>query len=567
MPTRPLERMLLYLHKTARFSDLHHRTDSQLLDDFLIGRDEVAFEALLRRHGPMVLGVCRRVLGNQADADDAFQATFLVLLRKAKTLAARERLGNWLHGVAYRTALRARSRQMLRQQKEQQAERPMFVEPAGECDVRSLLDEELRRLPRKYRLPIVLCHLEGRSRRIVAQQLRLPEGTLSSRLATGRKLLATRLARRGYGVAGATLVAALGDTSARAAVTSGLIRETTQIATLVASGKVTFAGCISAPVAALTEGVVKAMFWTKLKVVAAAVLAVTVVSTGAFLGGRAALGQGAAPPSQAAQSDEREAQATRKAVGPKINGVRMDLGFMFLNSVEYQLPIKANDQLHAVAFVDGGTVDGGTVLLGGSKAKAKDAEPKREKEIEAKLKAPINVDFKETPLNKVVEDLRTWQVLNIVLDRPALADEGIAETRPITMRLTNVSVKTALNLLTHDARLTYIIRDEVVVITTKQTARGKVLTKIYSVSDLVGVTGRLIDNTSVDCLVKLIQNAIAPQTWTEMGGNGSIDFYPRGINLVIKQTPDIHEQITCLLEGMRELKKKTEAAASKAGEP
>lgn len=562
MPTRPLERMLLYLHKTARFSDLHYRTDSQLLDDFLLGRDEVAFEALLRRYGPMVLGVCRRVLGNQADADDAFQATFLVLLRKAKTLAARERLGNWLHGVAYRTALRARSRQMLRQQKEQQAERPMFVEPAGECDVRSLLDEELRRLPRKYRLPIVLCHLEGRSRRHVAQQLRLPEGTLSSRLAAGRKLLATRLARRGYGVAGATLVAALGDNSARAAVTSGLIRETKQIATLVASGKVTFAGCISAPVAALTEGVVKAMFWTKLKVVAAAVLAVSVVSTGAFLGGRSALGQAAAP-RQAAQSDEQEAQARRKAVGPEINGVRVDFGFMLLNSVEYQLPIKANDHLYAVTFVDGGTV-----LLGGLKAKAAtDARSKREQEIEAKLKAIINVDFKETPLNQVVADIRTWHGLNIVLDRPALADEGIAETRPITMRLTNVSLRTALNLLTHDARLTYMIRDEIIVITTEQTARGKVLTKIYTVSDLVGVTGRLIDNTSVDCLVKLIQNAIAPQTWTEMGGNGSIDFYPRGINLVIKQTPDIHEQITCLLEGMRELKKKTEAAASKAGEP
>src|SRR5688500_1835164 len=147
--------------------DCHRKTDGQLLEQFLTLRDEAAFTALIRRHGPMVLGVCRRILGNAADADDAFQATFLVLVRKAPSLAARPVLGDWLHGVARRTALKAQ-RAAARRREQELAQVRDAVAPAPRNDWLPLLDEELTRLPEKYRLPIVLCDLEEKTRREAA---------------------------------------------------------------------------------------------------------------------------------------------------------------------------------------------------------------------------------------------------------------------------------------------------------------------------------------------------------------------------------------------------------------
>src|SRR5262249_13548239 len=152
------------------------------------------------RHGPMVLGVCRRLLGDSADAEDAFQAAFLVFVRKAASIAGREALGGWLHGVAYRTALEARGRRARRRAKEKQAgEMPEpLVEPDEHLrDLRPLLDQELNRLPDKYGVPVILCELEGKTRKEAARILGLPEGTLSWRLAQAKKMLAKRLSRHG----------------------------------------------------------------------------------------------------------------------------------------------------------------------------------------------------------------------------------------------------------------------------------------------------------------------------------------------------------------------------------
>src|SRR5205085_2258074 len=137
------------------------QTDGELLAQFLAGRDELAFEALLRRHGPMVLGTCRRILGNADDAEDAFQATFLVLVRKGGTLTARAVLGDWLHGVARRTALNARRACARRRVKEGAMARPEAQGEEVQDGALALLDEELGRLPQKYRLVLVLCELEG----------------------------------------------------------------------------------------------------------------------------------------------------------------------------------------------------------------------------------------------------------------------------------------------------------------------------------------------------------------------------------------------------------------------
>ncbi len=272
------------LRKAALARDGCGLSDGQLLERYVAGRDEAAFEALVRRHGPMVWGVVRRVAGNGPDAEDAFQATFLVLVRKAAGLRARELVGNWLYGVAYRTALKARTAAARRRARERQVEQMPHPEVAADeawSDLQPLLDRELERLPEKYRVPLVLCELEGRGRKEVARQLRLPEGTLSSRLATARRMLAARLTRRGLTLSAAALGAVLSRQAAPAAVPRALLVSTVNVAK--AARHATAVGAVPAGVSALTDGVLKGMLMRKLKLttallLGAAVLGVTAVA-------------------------------------------------------------------------------------------------------------------------------------------------------------------------------------------------------------------------------------------------------------------------------------------------
>jgi RNA polymerase sigma factor (sigma-70 family) len=200
-----------------------HTTDGQLLGRFATDRDETAFAELVRRHGSMVLGVCRRIVGNAHDADDVFQATFLVLARKARGLVAHTAVGPWLYGVAHRAALKARTTAARRRAKEAAAARPEGAEPMGaSSDVLVIIEQELDRLPKRYREPLVLCVLCGRPRKEVARKLGVPEGTLASRLAKAREMLADRLQRRGViapttVAAGCAVPVALADAAVRAA--------------------------------------------------------------------------------------------------------------------------------------------------------------------------------------------------------------------------------------------------------------------------------------------------------------------------------------------------------------
>ena len=198
MRTAPLNQAVEAVRRTLLTQEAAGLTDGQLLERFTAHRDEAAFEAIVRRHGPMVWGVCRRILGNSTDAEDAFQSAFMVLVRRAASLAAPDLVAGWLHGVACRTALKARMTRARRRQREQPLD--ITSEPAvsdAGRDWEPILDRELSLLPERYRVPVILCELEGRSRKETASQLRIPEGTLSSRLAQARKLLARRLSRRG----------------------------------------------------------------------------------------------------------------------------------------------------------------------------------------------------------------------------------------------------------------------------------------------------------------------------------------------------------------------------------
>jgi len=252
-------------------------TDGQLLGRFVERREGAVFEAIVRRHGPMVRGVCRRVLRDPHDADDAYQATFLVLARKAASIAHREQVGNWLYGVAYRTAVKARAMRSKRRKREGRVSE--MTEPATAPDdpmgdLVESLDRELSRLPRKYRLPVVLCDLEGRTHREAADQLGWPVGTVSSRLSRAKALLARRMSRYGVALSVGSLAVLLARDAASAGMPTWSAGSTARSASLFATWGTTKAGVGPAGVAALAREVVKSMFLSRIKrIVALLVLA------------------------------------------------------------------------------------------------------------------------------------------------------------------------------------------------------------------------------------------------------------------------------------------------------
>ena len=196
----------------------------------------------------MVWGVCRRVLANHHDAEDAFQATFLVFVRKAASIASPELLANWLYGVAHQTALKARATTAKRQARERQVTQmpePAATEPDLWHDLQPLLDQELSRLPDKYRVAIVLCDLEGKTRKEAARQLGVPDGTLAARVARGRALLAKRLKRHGLAVSGGALAMVLAQSAASAGVPAAVVSSTIKAAKLFAAGPAAATGVIS----------------------------------------------------------------------------------------------------------------------------------------------------------------------------------------------------------------------------------------------------------------------------------------------------------------------------------
>jgi RNA polymerase sigma factor (sigma-70 family) len=282
--TSQISKVIDYLRRTVLAGGEADLTDGQLLECFVRHRDEAAAAALVRRHGPMVWGVCRRVLHSHHDAEDAFQATFLVLLRKAASITSRELVANWLYGVAHQTALKARATTAKRMGREKQVmempEPAAGTEPDLWPDLQPLLDQELSRLPDKYRLAVVLCDLEGKSRKEAARQLKIPEGTLSSRLTTARTMLATRLARHGLAVSSVSVAAVLAQNLASASVPSSALAATIKAVTLVAAGKTAATGLISAKVATLTEGVVKSMLVAKLKIATELALLLAIFGAG-----------------------------------------------------------------------------------------------------------------------------------------------------------------------------------------------------------------------------------------------------------------------------------------------
>ncbi len=300
-------------------------SEGELLDRFVRAHDEAAFEALVARHGPMVLGVCRQLLRDPNDVDDAFQATFLVLVRKAATLRRCDLLGNWLYGVAFRVALRARSQATRRTgrfgsqgaiEKLAAAEDlPGSVEGAATSrDLESgpWLHEEVSHLPERYRTPIVLCYFEGLTHDEAASRMGCPLGTVKGRLSRARDLLRRRLTRRGVALSAAALASQLSAPHAEAAVPAALELATMRGAlSLISSASLSLVrvSSISLPVTVLAQGVLDAMIWNQVRIAAVSLVVAGTLATGVVVGATQFNGG-------SAEGSATEAPAAQRAANP-----------------------------------------------------------------------------------------------------------------------------------------------------------------------------------------------------------------------------------------------------------
>src|SRR5262245_33275147 len=300
-------------------------TDRELVRAFAATRDEAAFAEIVRRHGPMVLAVCRRVLADAPEADDAFQAVFLVLARRAGSVGRPERLGGWLPGVAVRCARRARSAAASRRAKEHpmtDVAAPAAADPLW-ADARPVLDEEIGKLPEKLRAALVLCELEGLGRAEAAERLGVPEGTLSSRLARAKEALRSRLVRRGLAptLVGVGLI--LSQAKAAAAVPPALFDAAGGLAAGVPAAG---AGVVSAAAAGLAQKELTAMFVKKLVLSVAVGVGVLGAAGLGWYGWAAARGEARAEAradEKAAKTDKDKIQGKWKITEAVISGRRL----------------------------------------------------------------------------------------------------------------------------------------------------------------------------------------------------------------------------------------------------
>jgi RNA polymerase sigma factor (sigma-70 family) len=371
MTTSPVTAFLRHLRRLTARQGSEHLSDRQLLRHFTAQGDEAAFATLVYRHGPSVLAVGRRVLHDRHAAEDVFQATFLVLARKAASIRKRQALASWLYGVAYRLAVRAKAQAGKRMLHERAQRTPPSEDPARTAAWRELvavLDEELARLPDKYRAPLVLCYLEGKTQEAAARQLGWALSTLHDRLERGRERLRVRLEGRGVALSAGLLATALSQQAAEAAVSAALLDVTVEAALAFgAGGTVTAAASTQAML--LAKGVVHAMYVTKLKAMAVAIFAVGVLGLGtgklthSLLAGKPAAegkAEAAKPPAKAVEKSipaEAPQARTDRYGDPLPEGALARLGTTRLRHVSFH-----PTQVRAFAYFP----DGKTLASGGT---------------------------------------------------------------------------------------------------------------------------------------------------------------------------------------------------------
>lgn len=316
MANDSLPRFLRHLRRLLARQGSKDLSDGRLLQLFIAERDEAAFAILVSRHGPLVLGVGRRILHDQSAAEDVFQATFLVLAKKARSIRKQESLASWLYGIAHRLAVRAKAQAAKRQSVEQRGKKVTALEPSVEVTWRELgaaLDDELARLADKHRAPLILCYLEGLTQDEAARQLGWPTSTLRDRLARGRELLRDRLEARGFLLSTGLLATALSQSAASGLVSTSLLDATIEGAVAITMGETVAAG-FSAEAIVLAKGALQAMFLTKIKIATVLAMATGLlgISSGAVMKSALAKRQAAVQETEQLEAPAKAAPVTER---------------------------------------------------------------------------------------------------------------------------------------------------------------------------------------------------------------------------------------------------------------
>jgi RNA polymerase sigma factor (sigma-70 family) len=461
--------------------------EGELLEEFITRRDESAFEALVLRHGPMVLGICRQLLRDPNDVDDAFQATFLILARKAASLRRRDLLGNWLYGVAYRVASQARSLAARRASRHcnlgqvdpREIEAASAVEP--EADAIAWLHEEVSRLPDKYRAPIVLCYLEGLTHEEASDRLRWPLGTLKGRLSQAKNLLRKRLGRRGADSAKQDPTDRLRRDAMESIVPQLLLMKTIGSALLITGKDIgAYAGsaAVSQSIIDLVQGASQAMTISQIRTWALpGLLGVSATLTG--VGIIAIQAAGPARPSRIVAdspatylapgdtpspkpSPEKLAHARPTTAQPSSGGKPSQKPHPTERSDDGEGPLKGSD-------MSSGLVRQFNAQMGQKIAQA-DPNPKS-KAVMKKLDEPISVVFPhETPLEDVLKYIQSATSskgdsgLPIYVDPRGLEDQKESLKSTVIINLEGIPLRTTLHLILKQLHLAYCVRDGVVIV-------------------------------------------------------------------------------------------------------
>lgn len=535
-------------------NELH---DAVLLERFLDSGDQVAFALLVHRYHGLVLGVCQRTLSNRHDAEDAFQATFVLLATKGRTIRRRHCVASWLYGAAHRISLRIRRKRKALSM-DAIKEHPMVSsdqdwKKVAQQDCLRHLDAELARLPSSLREPMVLRYLRGLNNESVASQLGTTVAAIEGRLKRAKSQLRMRLLRHGITLSVAATALVRDQRSARAVDVSHLIERTIEQALTVSSGSAGTDNVSLATRLAKEEALsMQLIRWSKIAVVGMAIAG----SVGIPISMRTLVGQGLAAPASTgggASTVTVDASSTSSADGSSSQPpVRVTQPAAAASRSESD-PFDASGNNQAI---NGGAVSGDANPFGGSdgggEAASAQASPTTHQgnrfdivdspnvaRIEETLLAPGQVEFVDAPLSEVVDQLEQQFGIAISLDLVAMEEAGVAKDVPITGTYSDIALRSILNHLLRPLQLTYVIQDEVLTFTSMERMDHLDEIRVYRIKSLNNAT------VNLDRLSKMIKNLIAPDSWDEVGGENACEIYEG--NLVISAPRDAHDQINDLL--------------------
>lgn len=549
-------------------------TDRALLRLFATTRNEEAFRQLVERHAALVLGTCRRGAPSITDADDAFQATFLVLAQSAGKIRRRDALGAWLYGVATRVCLRMRRQHARRSASQLTDVANGQDDPLDELLARhdeTVADEELNSLPESLRTPLVLRYLAGKSNADVADELGITIAALEGRLKRGKQQLRVRLLRRGVTLA--TMVALLKATRVHAAeVPAELIANATTLCT----GAVNLsASSVAAEPSSATHFALQELNAMHTLLASKPLIAAFAVGTLAALTVTAQLAFSQGDSSDAANPFGLEVAASGSEEGtaeaPVTSLVRETQTADPFGNLEVEVEAELASETESSAETNATTKP----EFAKNPPGIVDLKQRTPSELAIELALPKQVgsaglEFVEAPLAEVVDFLQSEYNIPIVIDSRALEDLGLSSDEPVTVSARNIKLESALNLMLRQLELTYLVRDEVLQITTLEEALVIMEVRAYPVDFL---------KTDSDEVAKLITSTVEPDSWNQVwgvsrsgdgsftvekgwqpgGGDGVIAHEAGNRRLVIRQTYAVHQQINKLLS---ELKQAAESASS-----